>query len=109
MLFFYVIFLNKQKNDVEINYKKELRKTEKTIDSLYVVNKKLDKEISLIDKQLKNIDKKVIKKEKKINKIKQKTDEKIIYIDSYNVNQLSDFFTNRYKKTSDTTGFSSNN
>lgn len=109
MLFFYVIFLNKQKNNIETNYKKELRKTEKVIDSLYVVNKKLDNEIALIDKKIKTIDNKVVKKEKKISKIKQKTDEKIIYIDSYNVDQLSDFFADRYKKTTDTTRFSSDN
>lgn len=61
----------------------KLKESDKKIDSLTIKNKQSDSLI-LISKN-------------KIIYLKGKTDEKINSVNSYNVNDLNEFFTNRYK------------
>jgi preprotein translocase subunit SecF len=96
----YFIFL-----DRGLNYDKQELK--KTIDSL---NKEIDlkedtinikeEEVHVFENQVERAQKTIDVNNVKIKKLNQKHEIQILTIDSYDVNQLEQFFTNRYRDSS---------
>lgn len=96
----YFIFL-----DRGLNYDKQ--KFEKKIDSL---NKEIDRkkdtinikeeEVHVFENQVERAQKTIDVNNVKIKKLNQKHEIQILTIDSYDVDQLEQFFTNRYRDSS---------
>lgn len=99
----YFIFL-----DRDLNYDKQELK--KTIDSLNkeinlkedTINIKEEEEVHVFENQVERAQKTIDVNNVKIKKLNQKHEIQILTIDSYDVAQLEQFFTNRYRDSSST-------
>jgi len=100
LLCLYNIFnTNSIKTDVK-GYKEKIEALQTKVDSAQAVNEKIDVKIDSVKDNVVNITKEIHHIDNNISIIKQQTDEKINSIDSFTANELEQFFTNRYDKSS---------
>ena len=100
LLCLYNIFnTNGIKTDVK-EYKQKIEQLQTTVDSTQVVNQQIDTKIDSVNSNVTNITKEIYHIDKNINIIKKQTDEKVNNVDTLTANELEQFFTNRYDKTS---------
>jgi len=107
-LIVYDIFINnKIKTDIEM-YENKIEMLQTKIDSVNVLNKKIDNKIDYLYSQIEVIDKDIIKVQSNIKDIKTTTNEKINSVNQYNFSELEQFFTKRYSKRLNSTFKNSN-
>jgi len=100
LLCLYNIFnTNSIKTDVK-GYEDKIEALQTKVDSAQAVNEKIDVKIDSVKDNVINITKEIHHIDNNISIIKQQTDEKINSVDSFTANELEQFFTNRYDKSS---------
>jgi hypothetical protein len=100
LLCLYNIFnTNSIKTDVK-GYENKIEALQTKVDSAQAVNEKIDVKIDSVKDNVVNITKEIHHIDNNISIIKQQTDEKINSVDSFTANELEQFFTNRYDKSS---------
>ena len=82
-------------NDVN-SYKDKIESLSNQIDTVKLINDKIDVKLVSVDKYISEIDENIINVGKNIKNFKQKTNAKINSVDNYTYNELELFFTNRY-------------
>ena len=82
------------------DYKEKIEALQTKIDSTQIVNKKIDVKIDSVKNNVINITKEIHHIDNNISIIKKQTDEKVNSVDTLTANELEQFFTNRYDKTS---------
>lgn len=98
----YNIFSTKQlKTDVEF-YNKKIDSIQNNIDSVIIVNKKLDLKIDSIYSEIELLDTNVETVYTNIKNIKINTNEKVNSVNQFNFSDLVKFFTDRYETEPDT-------
>lgn len=93
----YSIYSTKQiKTDIEM-YNQKIDSIQHNIDSVVLVNKKLDVKIDSIYSEIGFIDNDIDKVQTNIINIKGKTNEKVDAVNKFNFSDLNKFFTDRYE------------
>jgi peptidoglycan hydrolase CwlO-like protein len=92
-----IITINNIKTDVN-HYEHKMDSIQTNIDSINTLNSVINNNIERLNGDISNITIEIENVDKKINIIRQNTDEKINSVDTFGVNQLELFFTNRYGK-----------
>lgn len=83
----------------KVNYiKKEMKKNQSIIDSIYKKNKDLDKKIQIFNSKLQILDNSISTNNDKIDKLKQNEKTQIDNFKHYNASMWEKYFTNRYSK-----------
>jgi septal ring factor EnvC (AmiA/AmiB activator) len=87
-------------NQIEkIKYiKQEIAKSQIVIDSIYKVNKKLDKQIIKLNSKIKILDNNIEANNDKIDKLKKDEKTQIDSFKHYNASMWEKYFSNRYSK-----------
>ena len=85
------------KTDVK-SYKEKIESLQTEIDSTNEVNKNINIKIDSVKKNVINISKDIHHIDNNITIIKKQTNEKINSVDTLTVNELEQFFTDRYNK-----------
>ena len=99
-LLIYLIFTtNGIKTDVK-SYKDKIESLQTEIDSAQAVNKGIDVKIDSVKGNVIKITKEIHHIDNNITIIKKQTNEKVNSVDTLTANELEQFFTNRYDKTS---------
>ena len=88
------------KTDIE-SYNTKIDMIQKEIDSVYLINEKLDKQIVTIDREIDNIDGDIDKVTKNITIIKNNTNEKVDAVNEFTFSDLAKFFSDRYEGRED--------
>lgn len=92
----YTIFQNQGiKTDVK-EYNAKIDSTQKEVDSVYAVNKEIDKQTEKVDNHIVNVEKDVQSVTKNITIIKNNTDEKVNIITTIGNVELEQLFADRY-------------
>lgn len=108
ILLIYNTFVNnKIKTDIE-SYESKIKALQHKIDSVDLLNKKIDTKIDYIYSQIEVIDEDILKVQSNIKDIKILTNEQVESINNYNFSELEQFFTERYSKGLDSTPEDSN-
>ena len=76
---------------------------ESKVDSLHNINDKLVFKIDTLNQQIVKLDTEIDKQDKKIITLKYKVNEKINSVDAFNDDELTKFFTERYRHHKDST------
>jgi hypothetical protein len=84
------------KTDIQ-SYNNKIDMIQKEIDSVYMINEKLDKQIVTIDKEIDNMDGDIDRVTKNITIIKNNTNEKVDAVNEFTFSDLSKFFSDRYE------------
>jgi|TARA_R110000796_G_scaffold93523_1_gene198135 uncharacterized coiled-coil DUF342 family protein len=92
----YFILLDDQKY-VE-NYNIKIEELSHKVDSLHNINDNLIFKIDTLSQQIVKLDKEIDKQDKKIFTLKYKVNEKVNTVDSFNDDELTRFFTDRYRQ-----------
>ena len=99
-LLVYLIFTtNGIKTDVN-SYKKRIESIQTEIDSAKAINEGIDIKIDSVKGNVVKITKEIHHIDNNITIIKKQTNEKVNSVDTLTANELEQFFTNRYEKTS---------
>ena len=88
------------KTDIQ-SYNDKIDMIQKDIDSVYLINEKLDKHIVTIDREIDNIDGDIDKVTKNITIIKNNTNEKVDAVNEFTFSDLAKFFSDRYEGRED--------
>ena len=108
ILLVYNIFVdNKIKTDIE-SYESKIEALQHKIDSVNLLNKRIDTKIDYIYSQIEVIDEDILKVQSNIKDIKNSTNEQVDSINNYNFSELEQFFTERYSKRLNNTSEDSN-
>jgi peptidoglycan hydrolase CwlO-like protein len=92
----YTIFQNQGiKTDVA-GYNAKIDSLQKEVDSVYIVNKKIDNQIDKVDNHIVNVNKDIDNVTKNITNIKNNTDEKVNSVTTIGNVELEQLFANRY-------------
>ena len=75
---------------------------ESKVDSLHNINDNLIFKIDTLNQQIVKLDNEIDKRDKKIITLKYKVNEKVNSVDSFNDDELTKFFTERYRHNEDT-------
>jgi len=75
---------------------------ESKVDSLHNINDNLIFKIDTLNQQIVKLDNEIDKQDKKIITLKYKVNEKVNSVDSFNDDELTKFFTERYRHNEDT-------
>jgi predicted RNase H-like nuclease (RuvC/YqgF family) len=75
---------------------------ESKVDSLHSINDNLVFKIDTLNQQIVKLDNEIGKQDKKIVSLKYKVNEKVNSVDSFNDDELTKFFTERYRHNKDT-------
>jgi hypothetical protein len=86
----------KIKTDVE-KYENKIDSIQSKVDSVTLVNKVLDDKLSHVDESVATITNEIHHVDNNITVIKEKTNEKVISVDTFTNPQLTGFFSDRYK------------
>ena len=79
-------------------YKEKIESIQVEVDSAQVVNKEIDNKVSEVKENVVTITKEVQHIDNNLTIVKNKTNEKVIVIDTYSDAELEFFFTNRYNQ-----------
>ena len=79
-----------------IDYNPKIEKLESKVDSLHNINDNLVFKIDTLNQQVVKLDKEIYQQDKKIVTLKYKVNEKVNSVDSFNDDELTRFFTERY-------------
>ena len=90
------------RTDVE-SYNKKIETLQKGIDSVMVINKQLDENISSLKSEIKTVDSIIGVVENNVNTIKTNTDEQINNVDDFTFSDIQQFFADRYNRPAETT------
>jgi peptidoglycan hydrolase CwlO-like protein len=93
---FVLFFFNKKEDYVE-EYNIKIEKLDEKVDSLQDVNDDLSLKIDTLNIQISELDQELDLKDKSINTLKNEVNAKVSSVDSYNGDELKEFFTNRYR------------
>ncbi len=97
-----IFFLKEMKTDVK-SYNSKIDSIQRDVDSVVIVNKLLDENLKNIHNEITLIDKDINKVQTNIKTIKETTHEKVRNVDNYAIDELHQFFTNRYETRIDST------
>jgi len=93
---FILFFFNKKEDYVE-EYNVKIEKLDEKVDSLQDVNDDLSLKIDTLNIQISELDQELDLKDKSINTLRNEVNAKVSSVDSYNDDELKEFFTNRYR------------
>jgi uncharacterized membrane protein YvbJ len=93
---FILFFFNKKEDYVE-EYNLKIEKLDEKVDSLQDVNDDLSLKIDTLNIQISKLDHELDLKDNSINTLRNEVNEKVSSVDSYNDDELKEFFTNRYR------------
>jgi len=79
-----------------VDYNTKIEKLESKVDSLHNINDNLVFKIDTLNQQVVKLDKEIYQQDKKIVTLKYKVNEKVNTVDSFNDDELTRFFTERY-------------
>ena len=91
-----LFFFNKKEDYVE-EYNAKIEKLDEKVDSLQDVNDDLSLKIDTLNIQISELDQELDLKDKSINTLRNEVNAKVSSVDSYNDDELKEFFTNRYR------------
>jgi septation ring formation regulator EzrA len=97
-----IFFLKEMKTDVK-SYNSKIDSIQVDIDSVVSANKLLDENLKNIHSEITLIDKDINKVQTNIKTIKETTHEKVRNVDNYAIDELYQFFANRYETRIDST------
>ena len=95
----YFVFLGDEKYVEDYNVK--IDALEAKVDSLHHINDDLVFKIDTLNQQIVKLDTEIDKQDKKIVTLKYKVNEKVNSVDSFNDDELTRFFTERYRHHED--------
>jgi|TARA_R100000935_G_scaffold19647_1_gene37675 peptidoglycan hydrolase CwlO-like protein len=94
---YYLINMYSSNEKEYINeYNNKIEALEQKVDSLHHVNGELTFKIDTLNTQIVKLDQKIDLKDNKIQTLKWKVNEKVNAVDSFNDDELTRFFTERY-------------
>ena len=79
-----------------VDYNTKIEKLESKVDSLHNINSNLVFKIDTLNQQVVKLDKEIYQQDRKIVTLKYKVNEKVNSVDSFNDDELTRFFTERY-------------
>tara|TARA_R110000764_G_C10791576_1_gene357656 strand:+ start:91 stop:417 length:327 start_codon:yes stop_codon:yes gene_type:complete len=79
-----------------VDYSSKIEALEQKVDSLHHINDELIFKIDTLNTQILKLDQKIGLKDNKIRTLKWKVNEKVNAVDSFNDDELTRFFTERY-------------
>ena len=80
------------------DYNTKIDALEAKVDSLHNINDNLIVKIDTLNQEIIKLDKEIYNQDKKIVTLKYKVNEKVNSVDSFNDDELTRFFTERYKE-----------
>jgi|TARA_R110000787_G_scaffold8262_1_gene27596 cell division protein FtsB len=80
-----------------VDYNTKIEKLESKVDSLHNINSNLVFKIDTLNQQVVKLDKEIYQQDRKIVTLKYKVNEKVNSVDSFNDDELTKFFSDRYK------------
>ena len=89
-------FLIPGEEEYVIDYTSKIDKLEQKVDSLHNVNGELTFKIDTLNVQISKLDQQIGLKDNRIKTLKWKINEKVNAVDSFNDDELTRFFTDRY-------------
>ena len=92
----YFVFLGDEEYVVDYNVK--INALEAKVDSLHSVNDHLVFKIDTLNQEINKLDLEIGQQDKKIVTLKYKVNEKVNSVDNFNDDELTRFFTERYKQ-----------
>ena len=92
----YFVFIGDEEYVEDYNVKIEA--LEAKVDSLHNINDNLIVKIDTLNQEIIKLDKEIYNQDKKIVTLKYKVNEKVNSVDSFNDDELTKFFTERYKE-----------
>ena len=92
----YFVLINDEQYVEDYNLK--INALEAKVDSLHHINDKLVYKIDTLNQQIVKLDKEIDKQDKKIVTLKYKVNEKVNSVDNFNDDELTRFFTERYRQ-----------
>ena len=96
---YYLINMYSSNEKEYINeYNNKIEALEQKVDSLHHVNGELTFKIDTLNTQIVKLDQKIDLKDNKIQTLKWKVNEKVNAVDSFNDDELTRFFTERYRQ-----------
>ena len=99
---YYLINMYSSNEEKYINeYNSKIKALEQKVDSLHYVNDDLVFKIDTLNQQIAKLDIEIDKQDKKIVTLKYKVNEKVNSVDSFNDDELTRFFTERYRHYED--------
>ena len=84
------------------DYNTKIDALEAKVDSLHNINDNLIVKIDTLNQEIIKLDKEIYNQDKKIVTLKYKVNEKVNSVDSFNDDELTKFFTERYRQYVDT-------
>ena len=84
------------------DYNTKIDALEAKVDSLHNINDNLIVKIDTLNQEIIKLDKEIYNQDKKIVTLKYKVNEKVNSVDSFNDDDLTKFFTERYRQYVDT-------
>ena len=99
---YYLINMYSSNEEKYINdYNSKIKLLEQKVDSLHYVNDDLVFKIDTLNQQIAKLDIEIDKQDKKIVTLKYKVNEKVNSVDSFSNDELTRFFTERYRHYED--------
>jgi peptidoglycan hydrolase CwlO-like protein len=94
------IYFSSFSNDEEYvnDYNTRIKNLEQKVDSLHHINGELTFKIDTLNNQITQLDQELDFKDNKINNLKYEINTKVDAVDSFNDDELEQFFTNRYRQ-----------
>ena len=86
-----------EKEDYVSKYNDKIALLEKKVDSLHAENSELENESKLLEEQIAGYDETIRNLNIRINVIKNETKKKVVAVDTFGIDELERFFTERYK------------
>ena len=86
-----------EKKDYVREYNDKIALLEKKVDSLHAENSELENESKLLEEQIAGYDETIRNLNIRINVIKNETKKKVVAVDTFGIDELERFFTERYK------------
>ena len=93
----YSIFQGSKIRTDVAGYNAKIDSIQKEIDSVQLLNEKINEQITVVDKEIDKVDGQINNVTKNITIIKNQTHEKIDSVNNFNFSDLEKFFTERYK------------
>jgi len=94
----YVFCFFQQKQDYVKIYNSKIEALEQKVDSLHHINDELTFKIDTLNVQIVKLDQQIDSKDYKINSLRYEINNKVDAVDSFNNDELTQFFTDRYRQ-----------
>jgi len=95
----WLLFSNEE--DYTEDYNAKIVALGQKVDSLHHINDELTFKIDTLNVQISKLDKQIGLKDNRIKNLKWKVNEKVNAVDSFNNDELTKFFTDRYRQYND--------